>query len=463
MKKYFFLLLCCFFVLGCERSPRYVNGDVYDPMCYDDNGVLRNDSTCAKAKQAQRSGTIPQRNNSNIAQDQTTVIAHYPGLPAHMQQKTVSPPKIDAGTGTRFLNHEANLRCKAPSARRAFTSTIPFDNKAFLFKRRFAGDLLPLKAVSDFEIINNTVDDAFRKLLKESNVNVVCVDGPFPHITASRVKGELSQIAASLAEVGDVYITYKEDSGVMEIARKADFILYTPRSSDMLLAIVDGLRGLGIYDLTPDFAEYAVTFKADKNMERRVNRLIETFDKEPAMIAFDISLYRICDNEQCNPWQDVLKKFGVNQVVAATNGLVGSAFSVQGELDSHSLINYLNDKDVFYQLLAQGTSIVPNGWQSRFDVGKCSMYNSPERALSMMIQAVARGSGADVSISLDNEVGEITTFSLPTRFEDNIFLINIPTRAVGATATGQVEEHGELFLVLSPRLVQTVKQEAQEE
>lgn len=463
MRKALFLILCFCALTACGRTPRYVTDDLSDVPCYDDQGRLTGKGPCAASAQTHPSGRVS-------GAQPATVISHYPasrtavpsGSPQSSYYAGGANPRSSAkgiSSGARFLNHESNLRCQTnpKSVGREFVSSIPFDEKAFVFKRRFAGDLLPLESVSDFNIYNKTVDDAFRDLMRPFDIRVVCVDGPFPNITANDVKGELSQITNSLAEVGDVYATYKENTRILEVSRKAEFIVYTPRSTEMLLAMLDGLRGLGIYDLTPDFSEYAVTFRADKNTERRVNRLLATFSTEPTMVAFDARLFRICDKELCNPWNEVITQFGVGNVISSTNGMVGSAFAAHGALNEKTLIKYLEDQDVFYQLIAEGTYIVPNGWQSRFDLGKCSLYQAPERSVSLLTEAVTRGSGADIRISVDNEIGEISTFALPSRFEDNIFIINIPLSAVAGDALQN--EKGELFMILSPRLIQTVRQE----
>ena len=87
-------------------------------------------------------------------------------------------------------------------------------------------------------------------------------------------------------------------------------ILYVPQSRPLILAFLDVLRGSGITDMTTNWADYSITFDADIELQNKITTLINYFESNPSLVAYDVSVFKIYPNDGCDvEWKKLLDAF----------------------------------------------------------------------------------------------------------------------------------------------------------
>ena len=108
-------------------------------------------------------------------------------------------------------------------------------------------------------------------------------------------------------------------------------------------------------------------------------------------------------------------------------------------------------------LISQGTFAIPNGWQSRFDIGQCSKEERLETDLIVGASATygdfAGRKKIDAKIVLRTSQGELSSFNLPTSVGDNYVIVGIPTHSFVTTPETLVSPYAELVVFMSPRVI----------
>ena len=111
-------------------------------------------------------------------------------------------------------------------------------------------------------------------------------------------------------------------------------------------------------------------------------------------------------------------------------------------------------------LISQGTFAVPNGWQTRFDIGQCSKEDRLETDL--IIGATGKygdygdSKKIDAKIVLSTSYGELSSFTIPSSVGDNYVIIGIPTHSFVTTPETLISPFAELVMFMSPRLISIV-------
>ncbi len=111
-------------------------------------------------------------------------------------------------------------------------------------------------------------------------------------------------------------------------------------------------------------------------------------------------------------------------------------------------------------LISQGTFVIPNGWQSRFDIGQCGKEERLETDLIIGATAKYGDYGGrkkiDAKIVLRTSQGELTSFNIPSNVGDNYVIIGIPTHSFVTTPETLVSPFAELVVFMSPRVISIV-------
>ena len=82
-------------------------------------------------------------------------------------------------------------------------------------------------------------------------------------------------------------------SKTLFVSREVDWNLTVPARREVMIAVLDSLRGAGMHDLMVNWEENVVSFKGDKSVEQKVRKLIDLFDKEPNLIVFSVQVLRV--------------------------------------------------------------------------------------------------------------------------------------------------------------------------
>jgi hypothetical protein len=158
-----------------------------------------------------------------------------------------------------------------------------------------------------------------------------------------------------------------------------------------------------------------------------------------------------------------LPAFGENNIRMSIPGVVGRALVVSPEINTKTLQEFLSQQSNVV-LISQGTFSIPNGWQSKFDIGQCSKEDRLETDLIIGATGKYGDYGGyqkiDAKIVLTTKYGELTSFNIPSSIGDNYVIIGIPTHSFVTTPETLISPFAELVVFMSPRLVSIVDSKA---
>ena len=155
----------------------------------------------------------------------------------------------------------------------------------------------------------------------------------------------------------------------------------------------------------------------------------------------------------------MLPAFGENNIRMSVSGVVGRALVVSGEINTKTLQEFIS-RQANLVLISQGTFAIPNGWQSRFDIGQCGKEDRLETDLIIGATGKYGDYGGykkiDAKIVLSTSNGELTSFKVPSNVGDNYVIVGIPTHAFVTTPETLISPFAELVVFMSPRLISIV-------
>lgn len=390
--------------------------------------------------------------DDNAPRVQQTIINKHNKMAAE-----IMPPEnnitISTTPGAQKLDLETPLRCNVNWSTQQMISTIPYNLKAFNIVRNGNNDLLPRFEVNGFSFETMPAEKALHKLTKEAGIKLIAKDAPYASISAENLRGEFSEVINMICDAAEIYYTYNATNKTLRISRKANFSLYVPQSRPILLAILDVLRGAGITDMTADFEDYTITFDADFELRNKILNLINYFEENPILVAYDVNVFTIYPNNgQSIDWQNIFNVFDLSSVKTAKTGVLGRVLTTSDEINYETLNQFLGTQAKIMPL-AQGKFVVPNLWFSRFDIGKCGVRNTMAADLSILARASFEQNDKIFSnITLERSNGELTQFSIRSRLGENLLIIGIPNDIFGIK-----EPKAETIVFMVPRIIRTLK------
>ena len=386
-------------------------------------------------------------------------VAVYPEpriLVSTVEQAKPKEDNFKTHTTTKLLSLEAPLRCNVAIDNQKLIKTIPYDDKAFVLKRADINNQLPKYQVEGFSFNKMEASKAITKLAKEIDIRVIARDEPYLEMSAEGLKGELSEIVEMITDASDVFYNYDRKHKVLELKRRASFKLMMPENDFVILAALDAMRGANINNIVVDWEDKALLFDADKKTIRKVERMIEAFDNEPSLLAFDIAVYRFYPTKGLKEiqWQDIPKVFGRDKIKATINGVIGRMAVTAPEINHEFLIEFMNNYGAATKL-SEGVLVVPNKWKSRFDVGRCGRADVGEADLSILAESlILPNRRIEAQITLDTSGGEIARFNPKNRLGENYLIIGLPTKMLDPLA-----QDAETIVLMTPRLIKVVQKE----
>lgn len=381
------------------------------------------------------------------------IYAGRPLLPG--VRPTALPTEPKTTRAAEMVSLESPLRCTIHDSQQNIITVIPFKQEAFKLERADKSDPVPRYEVTGFSFDGQTAEKVFFKLLGEAKIKVIGVDGPFPELAAENIQGELSEVMDMIADAADVYYQYDAEEKVLLVSREVTWNLHVPGTREVMISVLDSLRGSGMHDLIVNWEESIITFKGDKAIEKKVTSLIDLFDTEPKLVVFDVQVYRAKPAGVSKEivWQDLVDTFGAEKIKFMLKGVLGRALVTGGEVNNKSLQRFLNARSS-YALVSEGMFIAASGWRARFDVGRCGYMSMPEAQLSILAQTeVQDEQRMNTSVTLDSDQGEITAFVADSRLGDNILLIGIPSSSFSTSLNGY-----ETVVMMTPRIIRLVKE-----
>ena len=371
----------------------------------------------------------------------------------------IFPKKAALTTDTaRRFSIDLPKRCTVDWNNQSVVSVVPEEKIEIV--RLDVGDALPQLQVSDYEFTKLGVKAAMDKLLDGTDIAVVEDQEMLEKISGTIRSGMLSDAVELMAKMGRAYYSYDAAAGEIHLTNRAKWMIKMPRDETIIMALLDAMHGADMRNLIVNWADKTLVFEGNYQTEREVARMISDIASKKYMLAWDIDVYRVYPRTD-NPiiWMNMLPAFGDNNIRMSVPGVVGRAVVVGPEINTKTLQEFMSQQ-ANVVLISQGTFAIPNGWQSRFDIGQCGKEERIETDLIIGATGKYGDYGGykkiDAKIVLRTSNGELTSFEIPSSVGDNYVIIGIPTHSFVTTPETLISPFAELVVFMSPRLISIV-------
>ncbi|MBR5625225.1 MAG: hypothetical protein IKW67_00380 [Alphaproteobacteria bacterium] len=371
----------------------------------------------------------------------------------------IFPKKAALTTDTaRRFSIELPKRCEVDWNNQTVVSVVPAEKIEIV--RLGVGDKLPELKVSDYEFKDLTVKKALDKLLDGTDVSVVEDEVLYEKISGTISSGVLSDAVELMTKMGRVYYSYDENTGELHLTHRGKWLIKMPQDETIIMAMLDAMHGADMRNLLVDWQDKTVVFEGNYQTEREVAKIIADIAGKKYMLAWDIDVYRVYPRTD-NPivWMNLLPAFGEKNIKMSIPGVVGRALVVGPEINTKTLQEFMAQQ-ANVVLVSQGTFAIPNGWQSRFDIGQCGKEERLETDLVIGATGTygdyAGRKKIDAKIVLRTSAGELSSFNIPSTVGDNYVIVGIPTHSFVTTPETLVSPFAELVVFMSPRVISIV-------
>jgi len=356
---------------------------------------------------------------------------------------------------------ELPMRCMVDWETQKVIQAQPYDRAKIKLTRTDTGDPLPILRVDDLYFKNTPVNEVLTALLKNTGIQIVSFDQYYNNITLD-IGGKLSDVIEIVTKTGGVFYTYDKRSKTLTLKRVSKWALSIPFNNEIILAVEDALRGAEIGNIIVNWTDKELLFSGDIVTEKKVRDIITKLKQEDHLIAFDVEIYRVYPkNNKEIFWTNMLDAFDEGTVKVSLKGIIGRALAVGGNLNKKTLATFLTPGNNIVEI-AQGTFILPNRWQGRFDVGRCSREVRLETDLYIMAEPTIEKQPDKIE-KIDTKIvlrtstkGDIAQYQIPIKLSENILIIGIPTMYFVKEDKSIIPNNTELVIMISPRLIALV-------
>ncbi|GHU02095.1 hypothetical protein FACS1894186_6130 [Alphaproteobacteria bacterium] len=252
---------------------------------------------------------------------------------------------------------------------------------------------------------------------------------------------------------GDFSFTTNPFGSSYQLHDRMLMMVKTPASRQILLAVADALRGMGIEELMFDWQGHQLMFYGDETQATRARQLVNSFASTGFVVAYDITMFRVFPTEGAVDWTQFVQAVGVDSVIAEKRGMLGKELLTDSRINRRNVGDFLQERA---SVAAQSTGVFfsPNRYTSDFALGQCGLAGAPEEALAFTATAEVLDGIISSELKLRGGRGSIATFEALTRLDQNILLVGIPLAALDNRF-----DSGELVMLISPKLIRTVYKE----
>ena len=349
-------------------------------------------------------------------------------------------------------------RCTVDWNNQSVVSVVPEEKIEIV--RLSAGDALPDLKVSDYEFKEIDVKEALNNLLEDTDISIIEDQKMFQKISGSISTSSLTDAVELMTKLGHVYYSYDAEFGEIHLTGHGKWMIKMPKDETIIMAILDAMRGADVRNLLVNWQEKTVVFEGDYQTEREVSKILADVASKKYVLAWDIDVYRVYPKTD-NPivWMDMLPAFGENNIHMSIPGVVGRALIVSPEINTKTLQEFISQQASIV-LVSQGTFAIPNGWQSRFDIGQCGKEDRLETDLIIGATGTYGNYGGykkiDAKIVLSTSNGQLSSFKIPSNIGENYVIVGIPTHSFVTTPETLISPFAELVVFMSPRLISIV-------
>lgn len=397
---------------------------------------------------------------SRVVEPQFDTVTVVNNLVIDENSVPIFPKKAALTTDTaRRFSIELPKRCTVDWNNQTVVSVVPEEKIEIV--RLDTGDALPADLnVSDYEFRELTVRAALDKLLSGTDISVVEDEELFEKITGTISSGALADAVELMSKMGRAYYSYDAAAGEIHLTHRAKWMIKMPKDQTIIMAMLDAMHGADMRNLLVNWQDKTVVFEGNYQTEREVARIIADIASKKYVIAWDIDVYRVYPRTD-NPiiWMNMLPAFGDNNIKMSIPGVVGRAIVVSPEINTKTLQEFMQQQ-ANVVLISQGTFAIPNGWQSRFDIGQCGKEERLETDLIVGATGKYGDYGGykkiDAKIVLRTSQGELSSFNIPSSVGDNYLIVGIPTHSFVTTPETLISPFAELVVFMSPRIISIV-------
>ena len=371
-----------------------------------------------------------------------------------IKQSPQNPNMVRTTDGANALDLETPLRCNVNWETQQMVLTLPYVKSAFKLERNGQNDALPRFEVNGFTFDMMPAEQALVRLTKEAGIRVSSADGPYTSISAEDLRGEFSEIIKMIADSAGIYYTYNAKDKVLTLSRKVNMTLYTPQSRPIILGLLDVIRGAGITDIVTNWADYSITFDADVETKDKIVELINFFENNPTLVAYDVSIFRLYpyDTSRDIEWKEMLKAFDFGSITTAQTGVIGRILTTTNDISKEKLQQFLGNQAQI-ETVSEGKFVVPDQWLARFDIGKCSLPQANAYGMSILAKAsVQKSNEIFTDVTLEETAGQVTQFNIRNKLGENFLIIGLPNELFKVNSP-----KSETIIFMVPRLIRTLK------
>lgn len=365
-----------------------------------------------------------------------------------------NPNMVRTTDGANALDLETPLRCNVNWETQQMVLTLPYVKSAFKLERNGQNDALPRFEVNGFTFDMMPAEQALVRLTKEAGIRVSSADGPYTSISAEDLRGEFSEIIKMITDSAGIYYTYNAKDKVLTLSRKVNMTLYTPQSRPIILGLLDVIRGAGITNIVTNWADYSITFDADVETKDKIIELINFFENNPTLVAYDVSIFRLYpyDTSRDIEWKEMLKAFDFGSITTAQTGVIGRILTTTNDISKEKLQQFLGNQAQI-ETVSEGKFVVPDQWLARFDIGKCSLPQANAYGMSILAKAsVQKSNEIFTDVTLEETDGQVTQFNIRNKLGENFLIIGLPNELFKVNSP-----KSETIIFMVPRLIRTLK------
>ena len=403
------------------------------------------------------SGCVNKNNQNTQLYDTVNVVEN---LVIDENSVPIFPKKAALTTDTaQHFALDLPKRCTVDWNNQTIVSVVPEEKIEIV--RLNVGDALPDLKVSDYEFKKLSVKEALENLLKDTKISVIEDQEVFEKVSGSISSSSLKDAVELMANLGNVYYSYDADFEEIHLTPLGKWMVKMPKDETIIMALLDAMRGADVHNLLVNWHDKTVVFEGDYQTEREVSKIITDVASKKYIIAWDIDVYRVYPKtDNAVVWMNMLPAFGAENIRMSIPGVVGRALVVSPEINTKTLQEFISTQANMV-LVSQGTFAIPNGWQSRFDIGQCGKEDRLETDLIIGATGTYGNYGGykkiDAKIVLSTSNGELSSFKIPSNIGDNYVIVGIPTHSFVTTPETLISPFAELVVFMSPRLISIVE------
>ena len=403
------------------------------------------------------SGCVNKNNQNTQLYDTVNVVEN---LVIDENSVPIFPKKAALTTDTaQHFALDLPKRCTVDWNNQTIVSVVPEEKIEIV--RLNVGDALPDLKVSDYEFKKLSVKEALENLLKDTKISVIEDQEVFEKVSGSISSSSLKDAVELMANLGNVYYSYDADFEEIHLTPLGKWMVKMPKDETIIMALLDAMRGADVHNLLVNWHDKTVVFEGDYQTEREVAKIITDVASKKYIIAWDIDVYRVYPKtDNAVVWMNMLPAFGAENIRMSIPGVVGRALVVSPEINTKTLQEFISTQANMV-LVSQGTFAIPNGWQSRFDIGQCGKEDRLETDLIIGATGTYGNYGGykkiDAKIVLSTSNGELSSFKIPSNIGDNYVIVGIPTHSFVTTPETLISPFAELVVFMSPRLISIVE------